>query len=378
MSDFGIPFLMECGSPEACAELCRELRLDFVELNISFPACQLEALTPERLRGLSAKYGVYFTLHMDEQADPFAFNRNVRQAWLDTFRQAFSLAKAAGIPVINMHMPKGIYITLDGDKHYMFAKYRQDYLARVEELRTLCQQELGDTDIRVCIENTDGWQPHEQEAVALLLQSQVIGLTLDIGHDHAIGEADLPFYQAHIDRLCHMHAHDCEGKRPHLALGKGTIDLPQKLGLAVANNARILLEIKTVASLLDSCASLRRYAPTTAQLAETMHSRPVTVTIDRPLGRPHPRKPNLIYSCNYGFVKGLLAPDGGWQDVYVLGVDKPLTTFTGRIIAVVTRDDDVEDKWIAVPEGVTFTAEEIMAQVSFVERFFQSHVHMLN
>lgn len=102
----------------------------------------------------------------------------------------------------------------------------------------------------------------------------------------------------------------------------------------------------------------------------------VKVTIDRPLGSFHPNHPDIYYPVNYGYVEGIIAPDGEEQDVYVLGVDKPLKEFTGRVIAVIHRFDDVEEKWVAAPENVTFTKEEIMEQVHFQERFFISEVRM--
>ncbi|MDY4587156.1 MAG: inorganic pyrophosphatase [Oscillospiraceae bacterium] len=102
----------------------------------------------------------------------------------------------------------------------------------------------------------------------------------------------------------------------------------------------------------------------------------VKVTIDRPLGSFHPNHPDIYYPVNYGYVEGIIAPDGEEQDVYVLGVDEPLKEFIGRVIAVIHRFDDVEEKWVAAPENVTFTKEEIMEQVRFQERFFKSEVRM--
>ena len=98
----------------------------------------------------------------------------------------------------------------------------------------------------------------------------------------------------------------------------------------------------------------------------------VTVTMDRPLGSRHPRHPEMVYPVNYGFVRGILAPDGAWQDAYVLGVDRPLETFTGRIVAIVRRADDVEDKWVVCPEGYLPDAATIMAQIRFQEQYFDS------
>ncbi len=98
-----------------------------------------------------------------------------------------------------------------------------------------------------------------------------------------------------------------------------------------------------------------------------------TAHIDRPLGTSHPRHPEMIYPVNYGFIPGLLAGDGAEQDVYVLGVDVPCEAFTGELIAIIHRRDDVEDKWVLAPAGMRFTAEEIMTAVHFQEQWFDSY-----
>ena len=58
-----------------------------------------------------------------------------------------------------------------------------------------------------------------------------------------------------------------------------------------------------------------------------------------------------------------------------LGADR-FTALTGNVIAVIHRHDDVEDKWVVVPEGVHYTADQIREAVFFQERFFQSEVKM--
>ncbi len=47
----------------------------------------------------------------------------------------------------------------------------------------------------------------------------------------------------------------------------------------------------------------------------------VKVTVDRPLGSRHPKHKNIIYPINYGYIEGIIAPDGEEQDAYILGVD---------------------------------------------------------
>jgi inorganic pyrophosphatase len=102
----------------------------------------------------------------------------------------------------------------------------------------------------------------------------------------------------------------------------------------------------------------------------------VRVVVDRPKGSYHPKYKDLYYTCNYGYIPDLIAPDGEEQDAYVLGVDEPLEQFTGKVIAIIKRRDDVEAKWVVVPEGVQYTKEEIRALVHFQERFFKIDIRM--
>ncbi|MBR1811054.1 MAG: inorganic pyrophosphatase [Clostridia bacterium] len=100
----------------------------------------------------------------------------------------------------------------------------------------------------------------------------------------------------------------------------------------------------------------------------------ITVKVDRPMGSVHPKHNDIVYSVNYGYVEGIFALDGEEQDAYVLGIDQPVDEFTGHLIAVIHRFDDVEDKWVVAPAGMNFTAEEIIAQTAFQERFFYSEI----
>ena len=102
----------------------------------------------------------------------------------------------------------------------------------------------------------------------------------------------------------------------------------------------------------------------------------VTVIVDRPIGSRHPKFTDLIYPVNYGYAEGVFAGDGEEQDVYVLGVRKAVERFTGTVIAVIHRFDDNEEKWVAAPEGMCFTREEIERQVWFMEQYFHSEIRM--
>lgn len=98
----------------------------------------------------------------------------------------------------------------------------------------------------------------------------------------------------------------------------------------------------------------------------------VTVKMDRPLGSRHP-KHGFIYPVNYGYIPNTISGDGEELDAYVLGEFAPLDTFTGKVIAVIHRLDDDDDK-LVVTNGKNYTDEQINALTEFQERFFSSKI----
>ena len=102
----------------------------------------------------------------------------------------------------------------------------------------------------------------------------------------------------------------------------------------------------------------------------------VKVIIDRPLGSHHPKHKDIIYSVNYGYITDIMAPDGEEQDAYVLGIDIPLTEFIGKVIAIIHRKNDNEDKWIVAPNNLFLSHEEIINAVHFQEQYFDIEIEM--
>ena len=102
----------------------------------------------------------------------------------------------------------------------------------------------------------------------------------------------------------------------------------------------------------------------------------VTVTVDRPLGSYHPEHRKMYYPVNYGYIEGTIAADGEAQDAYILGINEPVKEFTGEVIGIVHREDDVETKLVVAPQGSSFTSEQIMSRINFTEKYFKSYVVM--
>ena len=103
----------------------------------------------------------------------------------------------------------------------------------------------------------------------------------------------------------------------------------------------------------------------------------VRVEIDRPMGYVHRKgAKTLVYPVNYGYIPGVLGGDGEELDVYVLGIDHPVTECTVRVVGIVWRADDVEDKLIAAPAGVTVSAADATAALDFAEQYYHSRVEI--
>lgn len=99
----------------------------------------------------------------------------------------------------------------------------------------------------------------------------------------------------------------------------------------------------------------------------------VTVKMDRSMGSIHP-KHGFVYPVNYGYVPNTVSGDGEELDAYVLGVFKPLETFEGKVIAIIHRTNDNDDKLVVVPEGKNYNNDEIRALTEFQEQWFKSDI----
>ena len=102
----------------------------------------------------------------------------------------------------------------------------------------------------------------------------------------------------------------------------------------------------------------------------------VKVIVDRPLGSYHPTYKNIQYPVNYGYIPKILAGDGEEQDAYILGVDIPLTNFIGKVIAIIHRKNDNENKWVVAPENLILLKEEISKAVEFQEKYFDIEIEI--
>ncbi|EQB90415.1 sugar phosphate isomerase/epimerase [Clostridium punense] len=150
---FGMPTLIETYSIEQCVGLCKELGLSFIELNMNLPEYQIDAMDIPYLKSICEKEDIYFTIHIDEDSNVCDFNNDVASAYTKTILSTIKAAKELKVPVLNMHMPNGVYFTLPNKKVFLFDKYKDIYMAKLREFMHECEKAIGDKNIKICVEN---------------------------------------------------------------------------------------------------------------------------------------------------------------------------------------------------------------------------------
>ena len=113
-------------------------------------------------------------------------------------------------------------------------------------------------------------------------------------------------------------------------------------------------------------------------LVKSYLGKTVDIKIDRPIGYVH-KKENycLTYPINYGYIPGVIGGDGEELDVYLLGVNEPVTEYKAQIIGIAHREDDVEDKLIAAPTDMVFYQNEIAEAIHFQEQYYKTAIESI-
>lgn len=255
-TDFGFPTLIEHDNLEESIDFCVEHKLQFIEINMNMPQYQISKINKETLKKGIEK-GIYFTFHLDENFNVCDFNEKVSLAYMETALETIALAKEINAPVINMHMHEGIHFKLPHENIFLFEKYNDFYMERLKNFRYQCETALKGSETKICIENTGGFRSYMEKGIAYLLESSCFFLTLDIGHLHCADNTDHLLYEKYKEKLMHIHLHDAEGKKCHLPLFSGTLDIHKYIVLAKEKGCRCVLETKSIAGLVMSLERLR-------------------------------------------------------------------------------------------------------------------------
>lgn len=102
-------------------------------------------------------------------------------------------------------------------------------------------------------------------------------------------------------------------------------------------------------------------------------SKEVEVTIDRQLGTRHP-KHGFMYMLNYGYIPNTISGDGEELDAYLVGEFEPVESSKGKVIAIIHRTNDNDDKLVVSVNQKNYTDEQIRALTEFQEQYFESEI----
>lgn len=235
-------------------------------------------------------------------------------------------------------------------------------------------------DIAVAVDDFDALLAYEKQLRAAGFyyrpnaQAGVRGQLLFASGSYYDGSGDLQTHFIHIVRTGSVDWQNYILFRDYLCTHPDTAGEYERLKLALA------AQLPTDSGREDYVQGKQSFIRSVLRraLSDMLLGKMVDILIDRPLGSHHPKHTDMIYPVNYGYVPYIFSADGEEADVYLLGVSQPVEKYKGRVIAVIHRLDDVEDKWIAAPTGVTFPPDEIEKAVNFQEQYFQHEIEMLD
>lgn len=255
----GMPTLIEFNTIEENIELCKELNLNFIELNMNFPYNMINNINPIYLQNLSLKSNIEFTMHMPDDADIASFYDYVGQGYLDLFTDTIKWAKEANIKLLNMHIVKGAYMTLPDRKIFINEKYSDKYVAKFLDSIKVISDIASKYNIAICIENIGNFGlNYVQKILDKALSYSNIFLTWDVGHDYVSNYSDKEVLFKYKDKIKHMHLHDAIQNKDHLILNEGNLNIEECIDFACKQNLTMLVEVKSKDALIKSVQNINK------------------------------------------------------------------------------------------------------------------------
>lgn len=254
----GIPALVEFTELNQLTDLCKELNLDFIELNMNMPYNFIENIKPLKLRKTTQDTGIEFTMHMPDDADLGTFYKSVREGYIKLFSDTLDWAHEAGVKLLNIHIIEGAKMTLPDKKVYIYDQYSDEYLKNFIDSIEILSEKAKKHDVIIAIENSNNFgKKYIQNVLDKATTYPNIKLTWDTGHDGVSGLIDREYLMRNSEHISHMHFHDCKGKSDHQIPFEGDLNIENLISFAKEKNIRMLIEVKTVEALKRSVQILR-------------------------------------------------------------------------------------------------------------------------
>ena len=257
MRTFGIPVLIGFSELRPNLDLCRELGMDFVELNMNLPYSFPENIGSRDIKTALGD-GMRFSMHLHDDLDLGSLQPSVRRGHIERCEEALRWGSRHSVFLINLHLNPGVHFTLPDRKVWVYERFLDEHIeslsGSLERLSSLAAS-LG---IRICLENTGHFaHPFMRKAAESVIDLPSVGLCWDIGHDGRSGLKEEDFMLSHLDRVWHMHFHDWDGKSDHQVPFTGTLQCDRYLRLAEEKGMSVLIEVKTEEALRSAVSVMR-------------------------------------------------------------------------------------------------------------------------
>lgn len=253
----GMPALVEYNSIFELIDLCLELKLKFIELNMNLPYNFIQNTQPQLLRKITAETGIEFTMHMPDDADLGTFYESVRRGYVQLFSDTIDWAQEAGVSLLNLHIIEGAKMTLPDKKVYIYEQYFEEFQNNFINSIDLLSQKAEKNNIVLAIENSSNFgKAHIQKTLDKAILFPNVKLTWDTGHDALSKFSDKQYLMLHNDKIAHMHLHDATDNNDHQVLFEGNLNISEFIKFAEEKDIRVLVEVKTVESLEKSIKKL--------------------------------------------------------------------------------------------------------------------------
>ncbi|MDD3106539.1 MAG: hypothetical protein PHP65_01880 [Bacilli bacterium] len=250
----GIPSLIELKSIEQNVALAKELKVDFVELNMNLLYC-----TPnDDLRNGMLNNPFDYTLHYYDDVDLSTPSIVKRDNLLIEVTSLCEIIKGLNVSKIIFHINPGPHMTVGSDKIYVY-KDDPNYVSRTISIIQDIHNILKMYNIQMLLENI-----RVEEFMKPLFEALIpnkFQFVWDVGHDAKDGRQFTNIIEKYKPDIVHMHLHDMLAKHDHLLLYSGSLDINKYKEYAIKNNLSVVIEVKRNEDLIESVSRFRSGFP---------------------------------------------------------------------------------------------------------------------
>lgn len=252
----GMPALMEFDSIIENYELAKELKLDFLELNINISYCFPKPDCRENLIKLKEESNIDFTLHYYDTVDVATPNINYQEYLYKDMEQLASNLDGI-VDRLVLHLEPGAFMTIHSEKRYVY-KYDDFYEDRTVKTLSIIREILKSHNIMLLLENVP-IHPFMENLYKVLGENNFY-FCWDIGHDRIYNNLLFSSFKEKYNlKVKHMHMHNVNNMKDHQELALGQLEIGKYIDFANDNDIHVVIEVKDSVNLKKSVEYFNSY-----------------------------------------------------------------------------------------------------------------------